>query len=142
MAPSATATQANTRSLAAPLATVCALGAATLYTYVRNPFHAGAFPPCFLHAATGLSCPGCGGLRAVHALLHGQLAEAATLNSLVVFGVIPAALVALTWWLGAAAGREWPAPRIHRSVWWILAGVVVAFTVLRNFGPLAPYLAP
>jgi hypothetical protein len=74
--------------------------------------------------------------------MHGQVAEAVSLNALAVFGIIPATMVALVWWLGAASGRNWPAPRMRPAVWWVLAGVVLAFTVLRNVGPLAPYLAP
>ena len=142
MAPSAQVLLARSRPIAAPLATACALGALTLYTYVRTPFESGAFPPCLFHAATGLYCPGCGGLRAAYSLMHGHFAEAVSLNALAVLGVIPAAAVALTWWIGSATGRDWPPPRLHPAVWWALAGVVLAFSVLRNAGPLAPYLAP
>ena len=31
------------------------------------------FPPCLFHLATGYYCPGCGGTRAITALLHGQI---------------------------------------------------------------------
>ena len=33
------------------------------------------FPPdgCVLHNLTGYYCPGCGGTRAIHALLHGHI---------------------------------------------------------------------
>lgn len=30
-------------------------------------------PPCTFHKITGFYCPGCGGTRAVHALLHGRI---------------------------------------------------------------------
>lgn len=142
MALSAQVQELRSRPLAAPVATACALGAFTLYTYIRTPFESGAFPVCLFHAATGLYCPGCGGLRAAYSLMHGHFAEAVSLNALAVFGIIPAAAVAVTWWFGAAAGRNWPPPRLHPAVWWALAGLVLAFTVLRNVGPLAPYLAP
>ena len=42
------------------------------------------YPRCLLYAATGLQCPGCGGLRAAHALLHGDLAAAWHLNPLLI----------------------------------------------------------
>lgn len=31
------------------------------------------YPPCAFHMLTGLYCPGCGGTRAVRALMHGRL---------------------------------------------------------------------
>ena len=140
--PSAQDVRLRKRPLAAPIATACVLGAASIYTFVRNPFVAGAFPMCPLYAATGVYCPGCGGLRAAHELMHGHFIEALSLNALVVLGVIPVALVALVWWLGAASGRNWRAPQLSRAVGWAIAGTVLAFSVLRNVGPLAPYLAP
>jgi hypothetical protein len=138
---SATAAPLRTR-LAGPVTTAVALGAATLYTYVRNPFESGAFPACLLYATTGIYCPGCGGLRAVHQLLHGDIVGAISLNALAILLVIPVTLVALTWWAGNAAGRNWQPPRLHPAVYWALAGLVLAFWVLRNVGPLASYLAP
>jgi len=39
------------------------------------------FPPCLFHRLTGLSCPGCGMQRFVHALTHGRLAEAVGYNA-------------------------------------------------------------
>lgn len=141
-APSVHAERLRSRSLAGPLLTACALGAAAVYTYVRSPFQSGAFPPCLFHAGTGLYCPGCGGLRAAWSLMHGQFAEAISLNALAVFFMIPAAAVAVVWWAGSAAGRDWPPPRVHPAVFWALGALVLVFSVLRNVGPLAPYLAP
>lgn len=42
------------------------------------------FPPCPTNALTSLYCPGCGTLRAMHALLHGDLKEALSQNILAV----------------------------------------------------------
>ena len=142
MAPSAQVQQLRSRPLAAPIATACALGALAAYTFVRSPFQGGAFPTCLFHAATGLYCPGCGGLRAAYSLMHGHFAEAVSLNALAVFGIIPAAAIAVAWWLGAATGRDWPPPRVHPAVWWILAGLVLAFTGAAQRGPAGADLAP
>lgn len=40
---------------------------------------------CYIHARYRLYCPGCGGTRAVKALLHGNLFQAIKYNALVVF---------------------------------------------------------
>src|SRR4051794_7766742 len=49
---------------------------------IFNPASSGVFPPCPLHYLTGLYCPGCGSLRAIHALLHGNLHNAWAMNPL------------------------------------------------------------
>ncbi len=41
-------------------------------------------PKCMFHALTGWNCPGCGSQRAIHALLHGRVADAWSYNALVV----------------------------------------------------------
>ena len=141
MTPSAIAAKASGR-LFGPIAAAVALGCVTAYTYLRNPFEPGAFPTCLLYASTGTYCPGCGGLRAVHQVLHGQIADAISLNALAILVVIPVTLVALGWWMGAAAGLDWRPPRLHPAVYWGAAALVLAFWVLRNIGPFAGYLAP
>ena len=37
-------------------------------------------PHCLVKSITGLSCPGCGLLRALHAALHGHFSEAIAYN--------------------------------------------------------------
>jgi len=49
------------------------------------------FPSCPLYALTGLLCPFCGALRALHALLNGSLALAFAFNPLAAIGVPMAA---------------------------------------------------
>jgi hypothetical protein len=57
-----------------------------------DPRTAGFFPPCPLYLLTGLQCPGCGTTRALHALVHGDVAAAVDLNpftmTLALVGVI------------------------------------------------------
>ena len=45
-----------------------------------NPIDYPWMPRCLFKWLTGLSCPGCGLLRAVHAAVHGRLAEAVAYN--------------------------------------------------------------
>lgn len=95
------------------------------------------FPRCTFYTSTGLLCPGCGGLRASHELLHGHWLAAARCNALLVLG-LPAAGA---WWLRQRL-RSRSAEPTSRMIW-ILFGVAVVFTVLRNigWGPLV-WLAP
>src|SRR5579864_5631489 len=51
---------------------------------IFDPATSGAFPPCPVHYLTGWYCPGCGSLRALHQLLHGNLRAAWAMNPLTV----------------------------------------------------------
>ena len=57
-------------------------GASLLWAFEPGP--GGLFPPCPFRALTGWKCPGCGSLRALHALLHGDISSAFWLNPLAV----------------------------------------------------------
>jgi Protein of unknown function (DUF2752) len=133
-------------SPARPLQVAAGLLVATTVLYVRDPHVAGSYGFCPWHALTGGYCPGCGALRAVHDLAHGDLVAAASSNLLLV-AAVPVALVLWAVWLRAAwwhrrarSLRAWTGART-RVVLWSLAAVVVAFTVLRNLEPGA-WLAP
>src|SRR5665213_39606 len=101
------------------------LTAAGAVLFVFDPSTAGFFPVCTLHEMTGLQCPGCGGLRAVHQLSHGHLAAAWRLNPLFV-ALLPVALwLALREVVRAVTGREWPGI-VNRPVFgWLLAVAVI-----------------
>ena len=47
-----------------------------------DPATSTLFPPCPFRYLTGLYCPGCGSLRAIHQLLHGNLGAAWAMNPL------------------------------------------------------------
>jgi Protein of unknown function (DUF2752) len=81
---------------------------------------------CPFHAATGLWCPGCGGTRALRALLRGHVVTALGFNAL----TLVAPLVALCWLVR----------RPSRRAIVTAAVAVVAFTVARNL-PVAPLRA-
>ncbi len=61
----------------APLVTIGGLGLATLALHLRDPHVGGSWGIC-PSAAMGFWCPGCGGLRAVNDLTHGEVASAAS----------------------------------------------------------------
>ena len=103
---------------------------ATLFAV--DPNEPGHYPTCPFLATTGLYCPGCGALRGIHDLLHGDVAGALARNPMTVIAV-PYLVLAWFIWVLRTAGQ--PAPRsTSLPPWtiWLLLGVVIAFGVLRN----------
>ncbi|MDR3107474.1 MAG: DUF2752 domain-containing protein [Bifidobacteriaceae bacterium] len=106
--------------------------AALTLLFAVDPNEPGHYPPCPLFAATGTYCPGCGTLRALHALLHFDVASAAHTN--------PAILVALPY-LGTAFGL-WvsrcltgrPIRKRLAPAWAlrVLVAAILAYWILRN----------
>lgn len=101
--------------------------------YVLNPTEYTFMPQCPFRLLTGLSCPGCGIQRAVHALLHGRVAEAWSYNPFMVYSVPYALAVALTEWVWRG-GRQARWRRVFEgrvAVWLYLASFCV-WGVVRN----------
>lgn len=91
------------------------------------------FPPCMLHRLTGLSCPGCGMQRFVHALTNGHVGEAVGYNAFLPLVVIYTMLFALERLVltGSAQLRLRQAVE-GRTATMSLAAGIVAWFVLRN----------
>jgi hypothetical protein len=116
---------------------------ALLMLRLFDPATSGIFPPCPVRYLTGWYCPGCGSLRAIHQLLHGNLQAAWAMNPLTIlllpfigYGLVSHALAAIR-------GRGLPQPFIP-AVWIrALFAVIVLFGIARNL-PLHPFdlLAP
>ena len=114
------------------------LAAACAVLYVFDPSRHAFYPRCPLHEWTGLACPGCGSLRAMHQLLHGHLRAAFAFNPLLV-SILPFIL----WQMGERLYRGWRGkePReLFPSAWsgWAAFVVVLGFAVLRNL-PFFPF---
>jgi hypothetical protein len=89
--------------------------------YWFDPAEVHFLPLCTFHALTGLYCPGCGATRAVHHLLHGDLAGAFAMNPLM---IVSAPIVVLLFFKRNWAGRPWVA--------WTAFTVLILYGVLRN----------
>ncbi len=63
------------------------LGCIALLWYLRFFVPRMPFAGCMFHAVTGFYCPGCGGTRAVLALLHGDLVQSFRYHPVVPYGV-------------------------------------------------------
>jgi hypothetical protein len=110
---------------------------------VFDPARSWIFPPCPVHYLTGWSCPGCGSLRAIHALLHGNLPQAWAMNPLTIVLLPFVAYGLLSELLVGFGGRGLPQPRLSSSAIHSLGCIIVLFGVIRNL-PMHPFswLAP
>lgn len=125
------------------IAVVLAGAASLTLLCLFDPANSRIFPPCPLHYLTGLYCPGCGSLRALHQLLQGNFRAAWAMNPLTIL-LLPFLAYGLTdEFLQHWAGRA--LPQIFVPAIWIraLCAVIVLFGILRNL-PIHPFtlLAP
>jgi len=117
----------------AMLGCVVLSGLALVPLYFFNPVEHGFFPRCLLHSMTGLDCPGCGGLRATHQLLHGDIVAAFKLNPLFIALLPVGAFFAIRHLVSLTTGRVIPQPFRSPRWIWLLAITVIGFGIMRNF---------
>ena len=104
-----------------------------------DPVKYSFYPTCLFHRLTGWNCPGCGSLRAMHALLHAQIIAALRDNVLLMVA-LPFVGYQFFRQLGFwADGRPAPLPALRPRHVFILVGVLAVFTVVRNI-PVAPFI--
>ena len=114
--------------------TAAVLAGAVLFCF--DPSQCSFYPVCVFHVITGLQCPGCGTLRALHQLLHGHVLAALYYNALFVLG-LPVGAVGGVYW-GWCRLRRQPASFSVRPVWlWAGGAVLLIFSLVRNLP--APY---
>ena len=134
-----------TPRLALAFALGCGLLLALFIIYRVPPEQNRFAPPCLFHKLTGLHCPGCGGTRAVHALLHLRVEEAARKNVL----FLVALPFLLAWgtreaWRWVRGAEKRTPPKVPPPwIAWTIAGLIISFAILRNL-PWEPFawLAP
>ena len=121
------------------LLTAAGLAAATML-YTLDPTGSSFYPRCVFYLLTGLYCPGCGGLRAAHALLHFRILDALAWNPLLVC-LLPVG----AWYLACRCigFRPLPVKFSGAQSAWFWVTLLVGFGVARNL-PWYPWtsLAP
>ena len=135
-----TALTGGRRVVLRPLGVAAAALVGTGYVAAVDPNAVGHYPTCPFLAITGWYCPGCGALRAVHALAHGDLTTALARNPFVVVALGYVVIAWVLWLERTARGRpvRWLAPP------WVLysvLGAILMFGVLRNL-PGWTWLSP
>ena len=110
---------------------------ANILLFCFDPSSHGFYPTCLFHQTTGLLCPGCGSLRALHQLLHGHIEAAFHFNPLLVLS-----LPLFVWFAGLYCVRMFrnQSFRFRVSPRWVWIGIVIifAFSVWRNL-PGSPF---
>lgn len=104
--------------------------AAALFPSVHSLMH---LPPCLFHLISGYYCPGCGGTRAVRALLHGQFLQSFLFHPFVPY----AAAVYFYFMLTQTAerisrGNFRIGMRYHNSLVWIAVLLIMGNFILKN----------
>ena len=92
-----------------------------------DPNAPGHYPPCPFLAVTGLWCPGCGSLRALHALLHLDVGTALARNP---FAVLASIYIAWTFYRWAY--RRVTGTPLRLAPGWVITVVwvsIVAFWI-------------
>lgn len=120
----------------ATVGTAAIVAGALAYVGLRDPHAPGfGFPPCPFRALTGWNCPGCGGLRMTHDLLHGDLGAAVVDNAFLVVGLPMLTLWLLVRW---QRGRQ----LMPRTAIVTVIVAATAWTAIRNWPgfPLVPTL--
>ena len=120
-----------------PIIGAVAVSGALFVLYFFNPAQSGFYPLCLFHSTTGLLCPGCGSLRAMHQLLHGNVIAALHCNLLLV-GSVPLLAAFGVQYVFLKQQKKPLVFRVH-TVWlYALTAALVVFSVLRNL-PAEPF---
>jgi hypothetical protein len=112
------------------------LAAALGYIGLIDPHKPGSFfPVCPFRLLTGWNCPGCGGLRMIHDVLHGDFAAAITDNVVLLTGA-----PLLAGWMMLRRRARKPPVTLPAAATVVIA--LLAWTVVRNLPgfPLQPSL--
>ena len=132
---------ARVRSLLLPAAVAAAGAAGLALVAVVDPNEPGHYPVCPLLTLTGLYCPGCGTLRALHALTRADLGTALGLNPLAVVLIPVVAALWARWAVRSWQGRPFATKGPHPAIIWGFLVLLIAYGVVRNL-PFGDFLAP
>ena len=140
--PARTAPRSRRQRVTGPLLLAGGVLGASVLLHLRDPHQSGSWGYCPWLLLTGTYCPGCGGLRAVNDLTHGDAAAAASSNLLFVTAI---PFLVLAW--GRTTLARWHgrvrqvAARRHVVLAVSLLAVALVFAVVRNT-PAGVWFAP
>lgn len=89
-------------------------------------------PPCSFHSVTGFYCPGCGGTRAVHALLHGRILESLRYHPFVLYFAVGYVVYMLSHLLDIMSKGRVKGLSFCPYYWYVAVGLLLGQWVLKN----------
>lgn len=109
--------------------------------WIGDPTTPGGFlPVCPTKALLGIDCPGCGTLRMLYSLLHGDVVSAVGFNALAVVALGFLAVAYATWIYGRLVGQRITGWQHHRWSAIVTLVLVSVWFVVRNV-PYPPFTA-
>lgn len=111
------------------IAVIVSIVTITAIYFFINPAEKNLGVQCLFFKATGLFCPGCGGQRAFHALLHGNFEQAFDFNPLI-FIILP--LIGIKFYEEIFEKQIVPAFIFSRRFLIVFIIFIVIFTFYRN----------
>ncbi len=90
-------------------------------------------PPCLFHEISGYYCPGCGGTRAVRALLKGHILLAVYYHPTVPYGAAIYLCFMITQTIERASRRRFCIGMHYRSIYvWTAVALIISSFILKN----------
>ena len=114
---------------------VCLILAFVLGLAWKNGYFLWIFPPdgCTLHNLTGYYCPGCGGTRAIHALLHGHIMRSFFYHPIVVYTAVFFGWFMLSQTIEKASRGRFAIGMHYRDIYlWIALAIVLLNWLVKN----------
>jgi hypothetical protein len=128
-------------SLGAPLMVAAGTTLVCAAIWVGDPTAPhGPLPVCPTKALLGIDCPGCGSLRMLYSLMHGNLLAAARFNALALVTIALLLWAYVAWTYGRVAGRRIRSWQHYRWSAAVTLALVLAWFAVRNI-PFAPFTA-
>jgi hypothetical protein len=99
--------------------------------FLWNPSVHKYYPDCIFKVITGLQCPGCGGLRGTHEIMHLNFTEAFSYNPLV-FISTPVIIYVIIYFALSLFGIKMPKLTLTPVLATLISVIVLLFWIYRN----------
>lgn len=115
---------------------LCIMSAVIIYLLISFLFdiHISRYlMPCVFHTVTGYYCPGCGGTRAVAALLHGEFIQSFRFHPMVIYAAAVSGWFMLSQTIERIFGCRFKIAMHYRDCYlWIALAIVVINFLVKN----------